>query len=328
MDFIAAQKLNFNAGFASKDISMSVPGIKLLPITIIYLISGSLTTDGQPVCYITGGSDEICYGNSTTWSAPDGMVTYLWTGPSGFTSFTSDVTINTAGVYTLLISDISGTESCSRNLIVDPELLSGTINTTLREFCAGGTTVIGGTNPPYGPATGGSGSYHYTWQLQPGCMDAWTDIPGTNMTSYTPVAPSITTCYRRKVTDAACNAEVMTDFKLFEIYEDPVSQTIVPQPTDLTVCAGSPVSATFTSGSGGFPGGTIDIYEYSLDCGVNWSPYSPGLNISTTGLSGTDIVRIRTRRVPTGVSGCNYGPYVTVSWSVNPTPNTSAIYHW
>ena len=310
---------------------MSEPGINLFTATIsCYLISVTVTIDnnGQPVCYITGGSDEICYGNSTTWSAPDGMITYLWTGPSGFTSFTRDVTINTAGIYTLIISDMSGTESCSRNLIVDPELLPGSINTTLREFCAGGTTVIGGTNPPYGPATGGSGSYIYTWQLQPGCTGEWTDIPGTNMTSYTPVAPSITTCYRRKVTDAACNAEAWTDFKRFEIYEDPVSQTIVPQPADLTVCAGSPVSATFTGGSGGFPGGTIDSYEYSLNSGASWSSYSPGLNISTTGLSGTDIVRIRTRRIPVGVSGCNYGSYVGVAWSVNPSPNTSAIYHW
>ena len=310
---------------------MSESGINLLTATIsCYLITLTVTIDinGQPVCYITGGSDEICHGNSTTWSAPDGMKTYLWTGPSGFSASTRDITIGIAGIYTLIISDITGTESCSRNLIVDPELLPGSINTTFREFCAGGTTVIGGTNPPYGPATGGSGSYIYIWQLQPGCTDAWTDIPGTIMTSYTPVAPLMTTCYRRKVTDADCNAEAMTDFKRFEIYEDPVSQTIVPQPADLTICAGSLVSATFTGGSGGFPGGTIDIYEYSLNGGSSWSFYSPGLDISTTGLAGTDIVRIRTRRIPIGVSGCNYGSYVTVAWSVNPVPTTSAIYHW
>ena len=310
---------------------MSEPGINLFTATIsCYLISLTVTIDinGQPVSYITGGSDEICNGNSTTWSAPDGMITYLWTSPSGFTSFTRDVTISTAGIYTLIISNMSGSESCSRNLIVDPELLPGSINTTLREFCSGGTAVIGGTNPPYGPATGGSGSYIYTWQLQLGCTGEWIDIPGTNMTSYTPVAPSITTCYRRKVTDAACNDEAWTDFKRFEIYEDLVSQTIVPWPADLTVCSGFPVSATFTGGSGGFPGGTIDSYEYSLNSGASWSSYSPGVNISTTGLSGTDIVRIRTRRIPVGVSGCNYGSYVGVAWSVNPSPNTSAIYHW
>ncbi len=232
-----------------------------------------------------------------------------------------------AGNYTVIISDIYGTGTCSRNLIADPELLPGSINTTLREFCAGGTTPIGGTNPPYGPATGGSGSYNYTWQLQAGCAGEWTDIPGTNMTSYTPDAPAITTCYRRKVTDLVCNTEAWTDFKRFEIYEDPVSQNIVPEPENLTVCAGSPVSATFTGGSGGFPGGSVDIYEYSTDSGSSWSAYSPGQNISTTGLSGPDIIRIRTRRIPINVSGCNYGLYVMVAWRVNPVPSTSAIYH-
>ena len=308
---------------------MTEPGIKLLFVIICcHLIFLSIKINGQPVCYITGGSDEICYGNSTTWSAPDGMVIYLWTGPSGFSASTRDITISAAGTYILIISDMNGTTSCSRNLIVDPELLPGAINTTFREFCSGGTAAIGGTNPPYGPATGGSGSYNYTWQLQAGCTGEWTDIPGTNMTSYTPDAPAITTCYRRKVTDLVCNSEAWTDFKRFEIFEDPVSQNIVPEPANLTVCAGSPVSATFTGGSGGFPGGTVDIYEYSTDSGSSWSAYAPDQNISTTGLSGPDIIRIRTRRIPTNVSGCNYGSYVTVAWSVNPLPDTSPIYHW
>ena len=292
-----------------------------------YLVSLSVTSNGQPVCSITGGNDEICTGNSTIWSAPGGMSSYLWSGPSGFNAITQDITISTAGTYTLIISDLSGTTSCSRNLVVDPELSPGSINTTLRQFCTGGTTVIGGTNPPYGPATGGSGLYIYTWQSQVGCSGGWIDIPGTNLTSYTPDAPPVTTCYRRKVEDPICNTEKWTEFKIFEIFEDPVSQTIVPLPENLTVCAGSPVSATFTGGSGGFPGGTADIYEYSTNSGTSWSTYSPGQNIPTAGVSGTDIVRIRTRRISTGVNGCNYGSYVTVTWSVNPLPNTSSIYH-
>ncbi|MFZ0281271.1 MAG: hypothetical protein WAL29_06465 [Bacteroidales bacterium] len=255
------------------------------------------------------------------------MNIYLWSGPSGFTSFSRDVTINEAGSYTLIISDVSGTATCSRNLITEPELSSGSINTALREFCTGGTTTIGGTNPPYGPAAGGSGIYNYTWQLQSGCTGEWTDIPGTNLTTYTPDPPGVTTCYRRKVTDVNCNTDAWTDFKRFEIFEDPVSQNIVPEPSNQTVCTGSPVSATFAGGSGGFPGGTVDIYEYSSNSGTSWSVYSSGQNIPTTGLSGNDILRIRTRRISTGVNGCNYGSYVMVVWSVNPLPNTSAIHH-
>jgi hypothetical protein len=303
-------------------------GIRLLLVHSCWLmIARWITLFGQPTCIITGGSDAVCFGNSTTWSAPDGMATYYWTGPTGFTALTKIITISIAGEYTVNISDLTGTNSCSRNLTVNPELSPGSINTTLRQFCTGGTAAIGGTSSPYGPATGGSGSYYYTWQMQEGCTGEWNDISGTNTTSYTPVAPAMTTCYRRKVTDIVCNTESYTDFKRFEIFDDPVSQAIIPLPANLTVCAGVPVSAIFTGGSGGFPGGTTDIYEYSINAGTSWSVYTPGQNISTTGLSGVKVVQVRTRRISTGVNGCNWGSYITVSWSVNPVPVTTAIYH-
>jgi hypothetical protein len=255
------------------------------------------------------------------------MTTYSWKGPSGFTASAMEIAISIAGDYIVTITDLSGTNSCSRNLSVYPVLLPGSINTSLRQFCVGGTAAIGGSNSPYGPATGGSGSYYYTWQIQEGCTGAWNDISGTNMTSYTPVAPLITTCYRRKVTDIICNTEAYTDVKRFEIYEDPVSQNIVPSTTNLTVCSGTLISATFTGGSGGVPGAYTDVYEYSTNSGTNWNAYSPGQNIPTTGLSGSNVVQIRTRRISTGVNGCNWGLFVFVSWSVNPLPDTSAIYH-
>ena len=302
--------------------------IRLLLVHICWLmIACRITLYGQPACFITEGSDVICFGNSTTWRAPDGMATYYWTGPSGFTSSAREITISITGDYTVTISDLNGTNSCSRKLTVNPELSPGSINTTLRQFCVGGTTAIGGTNSPYGPASGGSGSFSYTWQMQEGCTGGWNDIPGTNMTSYTPVAPLVTTCYRRKVTDILCNTDAYTDFKRFEIYEDPVSQNIVPSPANLTACSGTSISATFTGGSGGFPGGTSDIYEFSINSGSTWSAYVPGENIQTSGLSGASVVQIRTRRISTGVNGCNYGSFVIVTWRVNPLPATSAIYH-
>jgi hypothetical protein len=303
-------------------------GIRLLLVHICWqLIAGLATLNGQPACFITGGSDTICFGTSTIWSAPDGLASYYWSGPSGFTAFSREITVSLAGEYTVTISDLNGTNSCSRDLTITPELLPGSINTALRQFCVGGTAAIGGASSPYGPATGGSGSYYYTWQMQEGCTGGWTDISGTNTLSYTPVAPPVTTCYRRKVTDLVCNTESFTAIKIFEIFEDPVSQNIVPSPENTTVCSGTFISATFTGGSGGFPGGFTDIYEYSTNNGTSWAAYSPGQNISTAGLSGSNVVRIRTRRISTGVNGCNYGSYVIVSWSVNPIPVTSAIYH-
>ncbi len=303
-------------------------GIRLLLMHFFRLISaGTIILYGQPACQITGGSESVCSGNSTTWSAPEGMDSYYWSGPSGFTAITRDITISLAGEYTLIIYDINGSNSCSRLLTVFPELAPGSINTTLRQFCTGGTAAIGGTSSPYGPATGGSGSYFYTWQLQTGCAGEWSDIPATDMTSYTPVAPPVTTCYRRHVTDALCGTEAITGSKKFEIFEDPVSQDINPSPVSTSICSGIPVSAVFSGGSGGYPGGYTDIYEYSTNSGTSWSQYSPGSEISTSGMTGSGLVQIRTRRISTGVNGCNYGAYVIVSWSIKPSPSTQAIFH-
>ena len=379
-------------------------GMRLLLISgCRLLIAFKITGFGQSTCNITGGSDAVCSGFTTTWSSPAGMTTYSWTGPSGFTAVTQDITISISGEYTVILTDFSGTISCSRTLTVNPlpvitknqinvqcygestgsidltvsggtpeysyswsngstsedlnnlpsgdysvtvtdvrgcnatvsthlsniypALLPGSINTSPRQFCIGGTTPIGGTSSPYGPATGGSGSYYYTWQIQEECTGEWKDISGTNLTSYTPVPPVKTSCYRRKVNDIVCNKVAYTDFKRFEIYEDPVSQNIVPSPANLKVCSGTLISATFTGGSGCFPGGCTDIYEYSTSYGTSWTTYSPGQNIATTGLSGSNILRIRTRRISTGVNGCNFGSFVNISWSVISLPATSAIYH-
>jgi hypothetical protein len=155
------------------------------------------------------------------------MASYYWTGPGSFSSFSREITINTAGEYTVLVTDLNDQNSCSRTLSVYPDLLPGSINTTTRQFCTGGTTAIGGSNAPYGPARGGSGSYTYTWQLQVSCFGEWTDIPGTNTTSYTPVSPPVTTCYRRKVSDNICGSESFSEVKRFEMYDDPSSQEIM-----------------------------------------------------------------------------------------------------
>ena len=117
--------------------------------------------------------------------------------------------------------------------------------------------------------------------------------------------------------------KLFTGSKRFEIFPELVSQNIVPLPNSPTVCAGTSISATFTGGSGGFPGAFIDRYYYSTNGGTSWSSYLSGDAIPTTGLSGNNIVQIRTRREATGVDGCDYGEYVTVSWSVNPLPTAT-----
>src|SRR5690606_15282996 len=121
----------------------------------------------------------------------------------------------------------------------------------------------------------------------------------------------------------ACGAIAYTAHREFTIYPDLVSQNIVPSVSG-AVCAGTDLSATFSEGGGGVPGIFNDVYELSTNGGSTWSTYTPGNTISTTGLSGNNIVRIRTQRVSSGVDGCNDGAVVTFSWTINALPAVTA----
>jgi hypothetical protein len=89
-------------------------------------------------------------------------------------------------------------------------------------------------------------------------------------------------------------------------------------PAAVTVADGTPVSATFNAGSGGT--GCADDFRYTTDGGATYLPYTPGANISTTGLAaGSGWIFIQGRRANC-TSGCS-GVYITLaSWYVTPLP--------
>ncbi|MFN8244573.1 MAG: PKD-like domain-containing protein, partial [Ferruginibacter sp.] len=99
----------------------------------------------------------------------------------------------------------------------------------------------------------------------------------------------------------------------------PVGPTLLAKtPATATVADGTPVSATFNAGSGGT--GCSDDFRYTTDGGATFLPYTPGSNISTTGLAaGTGMVFIEGRRANCS-SGCQGAYVVLASWGVSPLP--------
>ena len=99
----------------------------------------------------------------------------------------------------------------------------------------------------------------------------------------------------------------------------PVNPTLLAKtPATASVADGTNVSATFNAGSGGT--GCSDDFRYTTNGGTSYLPYTPGTNISTTGLSaGTGFVFIEGRRA--GCSSlCQNGYVVLASWLVTPLP--------
>ena len=98
----------------------------------------------------------------------------------------------------------------------------------------------------------------------------------------------------------------------------PINPTILlKSPATASVADGTNVSATFNAGSGG--SGCSDDFRYTTNGGVSYLPYTPGTNISTTGLAaGTGFVFIEGRRA--GCATCPGGYVVLASWLVTPLP--------
>ncbi|XZF16585.1 T9SS type A sorting domain-containing protein [Chitinophagaceae bacterium MMS25-I14] len=163
-----------------------------------------------PTCSITG-TDSICSGNATSFSATAGMSSYSWTGPGGFTASTQSTgPISTAGVYSVTITDANGCSgTCSRTLVVNnipaaPSTVgasrcgpgsvtlsaSGCAGGTLKWYDAasGGNVVNSGSS--YSPNLSATASFWVSCTSAAGCEGPRTQV--TDTINAAPSAPSTT----------------------------------------------------------------------------------------------------------------------------------------
>jgi hypothetical protein len=128
------------------------PSIVVSPtVTTTYSVTGTTsgcsTTTTFPVTVTAGisasvsGTNTICNGQNTTFTASPSGAVYTWSGPSGFSGTTQVVTPTTAGTYNVTVTASSGcTGSSTRTLTVNPKptvSVSGTNN-----ICTGQSTIL------------------------------------------------------------------------------------------------------------------------------------------------------------------------------------------
>ena len=98
-------------------------------------------TTAQP-CFINGNL-SICQGSTTMLTAPNGMSSYAWTGPYGFTASQQFIIVGVPGQYGVTQVDGRGhTNTCSVLLVVNappPCSITGP-----KWFCQGGSTTLCG----------------------------------------------------------------------------------------------------------------------------------------------------------------------------------------
>jgi len=245
------------------------------------------------------GTDETQYSTNTgsTWS-----------------TYTSGTTINTSSLSGTNVVQIrtrrlgSACANSAWNTItwtveatpVAPTITKSPNTSAVCESSSASATFTGGS--------GGSGTNTYEYRTSNNNGTTW-----TAWTAYTPgnniPAAGLTNIEIRATRNAsACTPSTNTVSWIVEA--TPVAQTITKSPNTASVCAGTPVSATFSGGSGG--DGT-NTYEYRYNGTGSWSAYTPGTNLSTTGYT---QVEIRTTRNATTCTPATN----TVSWTINPIP--------
>ena len=145
---------------------------RVIILGLLLLIIGTEVTWGQTA--EASNSGPVCVGSPLLlYGGPDGMSSYSWTGPNGFTSsiqnpqVTSSATLNDAGEYVLTIN---GTSSATTTVLVIA-IITPTF-TQLGPYCIGsipemlpGTSLngISGTWSPATISTSSAGTTEYTF---------------------------------------------------------------------------------------------------------------------------------------------------------------------
>ncbi len=255
----------------------------------------------------------------TGWNAMSSATNTSYDPPPGLTaSRTYAVQVNAAGSPDC--GDPVWSDGCRQVTVYDTIIISGVVSGVDTIYlCDGGNPVPFNAGSP----AGGDGNYTYLWQQSEGCSGIWTPADAedglTNTLNLDPpvlTLPLTEICYRLKITDG-CGSVGYSDVKTYHVVPDPVSPLIHPVPDDgSVVCLGTSVYATFDPGSGG-AGMITDTYEYTINNGQTWIPYTEGAPILVTDqMIGSNTIRIRTQRTATG-SGCDTAPYHSVEWSVD-----------
>ena len=111
---------------------------KILLLILIFLLI-SIRSWAQPNATASSNS-PVCTGSTINLTGgPNSMLSYLWTGPNGFTAGTQNASIPNAsslnaGVYTLTVMDLTGTDFANTTVVVTA-LPTASISYSGSSFC-------------------------------------------------------------------------------------------------------------------------------------------------------------------------------------------------
>ncbi len=280
--------------------------------TCIRIVSVSVTVNPLPVAMASSNSPVSAGTPLTLIGGPDGMTTYAWTGPDGFTSALQSPTItgvrvDATGIYTLTVTNSNG---CSAQATTDV-----TVTLLPTATIAGTTTVCQNATAPVVTFTGAGGTAPYTFIYTiNGGPNQIVVSTGDVATVTTPTAADGTFTYALvSVQDASGTtySNPQTGTAVITVNPLPTPSIIGSNPVCQSVNSTTETYSTAITGNTfvwAVVGGTF-IGQGTNQIVVIWS--TPG----TGSVSVTE----------TGANGCSATN--TINVTIQPAPVTSPIYH-
>jgi hypothetical protein len=293
--------------------------------TVTYALGYSISTstdvvvNALPVANASSNS-PVCAGSTISLTGgPDGMASYSWTGPNGFTSSLQNPSIPNAtlamgGTYTLTVTNTGGcTDTTSTDVVVNAKPV--TTASSNSPVCEGSTISL--TGGPDGMASySWTGPNGFTSNVQnPSIPDATSAMAGT----YTLTVTSSSGC-----TGNAASTDVVVNAK-------PVATASSNSP----VCVGSTLSLT------GAPSGMAS-YSWTGPNGFTSNVQNPSIPnatlamagtytltvTNTSGCTGTDSTDVVVNAKPVATASSNSPVYETTTISLTGSPDGMASYSW
>jgi hypothetical protein len=256
-------------------------------------------------------------------------------GGSIYSDYTSGDAISTSsatGNIVVQSQRTGGNYGCTESswtTICEWVLSTNPIAPTLSEASpASGTLICAGFNTGTVTGTGGSAGSTNAANVYELSIDGGANYDtylNGDLISTDGASGSVIVRTRRTAGDYGCSTSGWSTLCSWTVGDSPVAPTLsAASPIDgTTICAGYNAGAvTINAGSGG-SADAVDVYQYSINGGSNYSTYIPGAAIITTGGTGSVIVRAQ----HTGGSyGCSSTAWNILStWTIGSTPQAPTL---
>jgi len=259
---------------------------------------------------------------------------YSIDGGSTYSSYTNGNAINTdaaTGNVIVRVRRTSGDYGCSPSSWVT--LCSWTLGSAPNQPSLTEANPNNGTSicPDYNlgtvvitPGSNGSENAYDIYQYSIDDGGSYNTYTSGNQITTTGGLGSVIVRGMRTGGDYGCSDTDWTSITSWNFNSAPTAPTLNnATPADgTTICAGYNSGNVSTNPGSDGSDGAIDEYEYSINDGLDWSDYTPGNSINTTGA--TDNVIVRARRTG-GDYGCSSTSWSELnSWTIgnNPTAPT------